>query len=462
MASLPPGWEERVHHDGRHYYVNHTTKTTSWTRPGRRSEGEGHPAPQHLPVATVTAIIPPISAAPTTTQQRAPVAMATATPLSSYTLPPGWEQRVHTDGRVYFLNHTTKPTSWTPPVPVVAGVPLRQAAAAQAPAADAVIKPSGVRRALLIGINYPGTRCALKGCVNDATRMRDYLRSCGFDDKRIRVLRDDGKGRRASNSRLYESAALPTRSNIIEGLRWLVSSAKRGDCLFFHYSGHGGQVRDQSGDEADGYDETIIPCDHKCAGQITDDELFKILVKDLPEGCKLTAVIDCCHSGTGLDLPYDYQSGRGWRCEDVPFHTRGDVQMLSGCEDAQTSADTSHNFSAGGAMTNALLKALKDNPMPLYPDLFRALHANLRKKGFRQRPQLTSSQPFDVRDRVFSLTDGFVPNHNAVYGVPPGAKHRHRRCRQRRGTGGMGLEGVVAARMGAGILAPVFGSSVFS
>ena len=234
-------------------------------------------------------------------------------------------------------------------------------------------------------------------------------------------------------------------------------SAKRGDCLFFHFSGHGGQVRDHSGDEADGYDETIVPCDYKRAGQITDDELFKILVKDLPEGCKLTAVMDCCHSGTGLDLPYDYQSGRGWRCEDVPFHTRGDVQMLSGCEDDQTSADTYHNFSAGGAMTNALLKALKDNPLPLYPDLFRALHANLRKKGFRQRPQLTSSQPFDVTNRVFSLTDGFVPNHNAVYGVPPGAKHRHRRRRRRRGTGGMGLEGVLAAGLGAGILASVFG-----
>ena len=82
----------------------------------------------------------------------------------------------------------------------------------------------------------------------------------------------------------------------------------------------------------------------------------------------------------------------------------------------------------------------------------------IRKKGFRQRPQLTSSQPFDVSNRVFSLTDGFVPNHNAVYGVPPGAKHRHRRRRRgRRGTGGMGLEGVLAAGLGAGILASVFG-----
>ena len=57
---------------------------------------------------------------------------------------------------------------------------------------------------------------------------------------------------------------------------------------------------------------------------------------------------------------------------------------------------------------------------------------------------------------MFSLTDGFVPNHNAVYGVPPGAKHRHRRRRRgRRGTGG--LEGVLAAGLGAGILASVFG-----
>ena len=73
-----------------------------------------------------------------------------------------------------------------------------------------------------------------------------------------------------------------------------------------------------------------------------------------------------------------------------------------------------------------------------------------------ERPQLTSSQPFDVSNRVFSLTDGFVPNHNAVYGVPPGAKHRHRRRRRgRRGTGG--LEGVLAAGLGAGILASVFG-----
>jgi hypothetical protein len=31
------------------------------------------------------------------------------------------------------------------------------------------------RKALLIGINYFGTKHQLNGCINDATNMRDYL-----------------------------------------------------------------------------------------------------------------------------------------------------------------------------------------------------------------------------------------------------------------------------------------------
>ncbi|CAG8811471.1 28321_t:CDS:2, partial [Racocetra persica] len=32
-APLPPGWERRVDHLGRTYYVDHNTRTTTWTRP---------------------------------------------------------------------------------------------------------------------------------------------------------------------------------------------------------------------------------------------------------------------------------------------------------------------------------------------------------------------------------------------------------------------------------------------
>jgi len=65
--------------------------------------------------------------------------------------------------------------------------------------------------------------------------------------------------------------------------------------LFFHYSGHGGSVRDQNGDEADEMDETILPIDHERAGQIIDDEIHEVMVRPLQKGVRLTAVFDSCH-----------------------------------------------------------------------------------------------------------------------------------------------------------------------
>ena len=56
----------------------------------------------------------------------------------------------------------------------------------------------------------------------------------------------------------------------------------------------------------DGYDETIVPVDHKMAGEIVDDEMNAILVRQLPRGVRLTAIFDSCHSQTALDLPFIY------------------------------------------------------------------------------------------------------------------------------------------------------------
>lgn len=86
---------------------------------------------------------------------------------------------------------------------------------------------------------------------------------------------------------------MPTRHNVVESMRWLVYGAQPNDSLFFHYSGHGGSVRDRSGDEVDNYDETILPLDHdRGGGQILDDEIHAIMVKPLPRGVRLTAVFD--------------------------------------------------------------------------------------------------------------------------------------------------------------------------
>ena len=89
---------------------------------------------------------------------------------------------------------------------------------------------------------------------------------------------------------------------MLSAFRWLTEGAGPSDELFFHYWGHGGQTEDRTGDEADGMDETIMPCDFQTAGQITDDYLYGALVTTLPAGCMMWVVLDCCHSGTALDL----------------------------------------------------------------------------------------------------------------------------------------------------------------
>lgn len=71
-------------------------------------------------------------------------------------------------------------------------------------------------------------------------------------------------------------------------------------------------MKDISGDEEDGYDETIYPVDFEdyegTSGQIIDDDMHDILVRPLCEGCRLTCIFDSCHSGTVLDLPFIYST----------------------------------------------------------------------------------------------------------------------------------------------------------
>jgi len=153
----------------------------------------------------------------------------------------------------------------------------------------------GTRRAVLIGINYTGQDGQLSGCHNDVKNMNKYLTEVqGFRPHNITILMDDG---------MHEN---PTYKNIWRAYKDLVKKARGGDSLFIHYSGHGGRVRDTSGDEDDGYDETLIPVDFMQAGQIVDDDLFDKLIKPLPANCQMTSLMDCCHSGTVLDLPYRF------------------------------------------------------------------------------------------------------------------------------------------------------------
>lgn len=47
-----------------------------------------------------------------------------------------------------------------------------------------------------------------------------------------------------------------------------------------------------------------MPRDFQSSGMIRDDDLYELLIKNLPDGVHMVCLMDCCHSGTILDLPY--------------------------------------------------------------------------------------------------------------------------------------------------------------
>ncbi len=289
----------------------------------------------------------------------------------------------------------------------------------------------GKRKALLIGINYIGTKNELKGCINDVQNVSKFLQEkYGYKEEDMVILTDD------SNSK-----AKPTKETILKGCQWLTKDAQPNDALFFHYSGHGGQVADESGDEQDGNDECIYPLDFEKNGEIVDDVLHKLLVSPLQAGVRLTCLFDSCHSGTVLDIPYVYstkglvkepnilvEAGKGL-LSSVQDYAAGnyenilnnvtslltsvtigntayektkqtntspaDVVLISGCKDDQTSADAKENGASTGAMSYAFLTVMKKNSNQSYLSLLNNMRT-LMKEKYKQKPQLSSCHPIDT------------------------------------------------------------------
>jgi len=162
------------------------------------------------------------------------------------------------------------------------------------------------RRALLIGINYIGQPAQLSGCVNDIADVRAVCTDLRYDE--VCILHDGvwpGKFNKA-DARIGPDLR-PTHKNITAAMSWLVKDAAAGDILWFHYSGHGGQLQALiAGAEPDGLDETIVPVDYEVSGQIRDEDIKKMLVDPIRgTRASLRAVLDSCHSGTGIDLKYN-------------------------------------------------------------------------------------------------------------------------------------------------------------
>ena len=114
------------------------------------------------------------------------------------------------------------------------------------------------------------------------------LAACEFDAHDMAAL---AKARGMKPTVLITKKA--TRAAALAGMRAAAKALQSGDFFFLTYSGHGGQVPDVNGDEADKKDETWCLYD----GQLIDDELYAELGK-FKAGVRILVLSDSCHSGT--------------------------------------------------------------------------------------------------------------------------------------------------------------------
>ncbi|XP_034403286.1 E3 ubiquitin-protein ligase NEDD4-like isoform X4 [Cyclopterus lumpus] len=162
---LPPGWEERKDGKGRTYYVNHNSRTTTWTRPIVQLTEDGASTSAAAASGGASALAPPSTpssssnasnnhlheplirrprslSSPTVTlstplegannvqvrravkdtlsnpqsPQPSPYSSPKTTPKAQQSfLPPGWEMRIAPNGRPFFIDHNSKVTTWEDP-----------------------------------------------------------------------------------------------------------------------------------------------------------------------------------------------------------------------------------------------------------------------------------------------------------------------------------------------------------
>ena len=199
---------------------------------------------------------------------------------------------------------------------------------------------------LHIGVNrcnpdhYGGWVGPLPSCENDVDTMQGIAKSQGFETSQLKT----------------EQA---TRDAVKEVFKGAARELSAGDLFLVSYSGHGGRVKDVTGDEDDKKDDTWCLYD----GQLLDDEL-NVLFAEFDSGVRVLVISDSCHSGTMLKGESDqsnetdvddgfiyprvmpreaasktYKGNRSFYTkiqDDLPYprpEIRASVRLLSGCQE---------------------------------------------------------------------------------------------------------------------------------
>lgn len=276
--------------------------------------------------------------------------------------------------------------------------------------------------ALLIAINdYPIPSHRLRGCVNDAEALADYLEQAHGDGLQLKKLYDKDASRRG----------------IIEGFRHF-DAARDGDICLLYYSGHGSQASappELLHLEPDGTVETIVCWDSRIRGgrDLLDKELGYLIWKaQRNKQVHFTALFDCCHSGTNTrgDLyvrarmaersveTYTLKElvGQEEYQRDAPAAgaqagrvtpPRAAHLHLAAARANETAKEKQIQSVSRGVFTYHLLQLLSRDGNLTYQELVESLRPRIANEVSQQTPQLEGAP--DAKNTPFLGTQGLPP-----------------------------------------------------
>jgi hypothetical protein len=249
-----------------------------------------------------------------------------------------------------------------------------------------------MKKALLIGINYNGknSNIVLQGCIDDIESLNTILiDKYSYDSSNNILLRDDS----------LDPTKLPTSMNIINEIENLIKESQNLQEIWIHYSGHGTLTRSVENKDV----EFIVPMDYIDKGFIRDIDLFTRIKNSK---CPIIITMDCCHSGSMLDLPWSFEYDSRQTnintdnhyykrtCKNTSHLSNQNIFMISGCRDEETSADTYsiELKESMGAFTDSVVHCLKNNSssIPII-NLYKNICQQLCSNGYKQNPVFSSS-----------------------------------------------------------------------
>jgi len=125
------------------------------------------------------------------------------------------------------------------------------------------------------------------------------------------------------------------RQGILDAFAELAKATKENDVVYVHYSGHGQRVPDETGEEIDGWAQSIVPFDYVSRADPSKNIVnreFRKLIADLKtkKPANVTLVFDCCFAGEITKGGDEVIRGEDWRGDRPKAAQAGRARFAKG------------------------------------------------------------------------------------------------------------------------------------